>query len=162
MIYVVNQEYSLSWIQWLIKIGFSGGQRSYRMRLVSVGRIWNFIRIELNTLEISNTNIKWLQFRLEYWMVSKCLAGTWRHPMGTMPSRSLQQRANTRRSFCLLSDLTMKAAQLLLTYLMYIYTRLQNKIIYIPVKNKISKTNSRETQHDLPCRRWLRVERWLL
>ena len=40
------------------------------------------------------------------------------------------------------------AAKVILSYLMYIYTRLQ-KIIYISVKNKNKKTNSRKTQLDL-------------
>ena len=40
----------------------------------------------------------------------------------------------------------------------YTHTRLQNTIIYIPVKNKIKKTNSRKTWYDL---RGLRVARWL-
>ena len=31
----------------------------------------------------------------------------------------------------------------------YTHTRLQNKIIYIPVKNKVKKTNLRKIQHDL-------------
>ena len=100
----------------------------------------------------SNTNIQWLQIRLEFLTVSRCLAGMRRHlvAMGTSPCRSRRLR-----SLCLLSDITitcfLTAAKRIITYLMCIYThtRLQNKTIYIPVQNKIKKTNSCKTRHDL-------------
>ena len=115
---------------------------------VRMGRIWNFIRIEYrieyprnfeyeSNFE-SNTNIRLLQTRLEYWTVSRCLAGTRRHPvaMGISPCRSRRHCGHKHRSFCLLSDLTMKTTSYSRqTYhricCTYTDSRLQNKIIYI-------------------------------
>ena len=152
----------------------AGSQAAGRRRCccIRMERIWNLIRIESNILEISkrnrisNPNIQWLQIRLEYWKVSRCLAATRRHPvaMGTSPWMSRRQCGRTRRSFCLLSDLTMKTtsySRQTSRHISYEHTythiRLQNKIIYIPVKNKFNKTNTRETRHGL---RWLLVKRW--
>ena len=76
-------------------------------------------------------------------MVSRCLARTQRHhvAMGTSPSRSHQYHGHTCR-FCLLSDLTMKTnSYSRQTSHISTCTCLQNKLIYIPVKNKINKTN---------------------
>jgi len=114
-------------------------------------RIWNFIRIEYrieNSRHIeyetnieSNTDIQWLQIRLQYWTVSRWLARTRRHPvaMGTSPCWRRRHRGHTHRTLCLLSDLIIKplltAATLILTC--FAYTRIQNKIIDIPVKNYI-------------------------
>ena len=106
------------------------------------------IRIE------SNTNIQWLQIQLEYWTVSRFLAGTRRHPVATStgPGRSRRHRGHTHRSCCLLSDLTMETT----SYSRQTYPHIPNihihtllgykRIFFIPVKNKIKKTNSRKTR----------------
>ena len=85
-------------------------------------------------------------------MVLRCLAGTWRHPVTTdiSPGWSRLHRGHTRQSFCLLSDQTIKMTSYSrqtsphIYYVLYTHTRLQNIIIYIPVKNKTNETNTRE------------------
>ena len=117
-----------------------------------MGRIWNFVRIEYpwnyeSNIE-SNTNIQWLQIRLEYWTVLRYFSGTRRHSVatGTSPGRRRRHRGHMHQSFCLLSDLTMKMT----SYSRQTYHHISYvHIIHIPVKNKIKKTNSRKTWHDL-------------
>ena len=154
---------------WVLNSGLPASEAD----VLRMGRIWNFTRIEYR-LEYpqhfgyksnikSNTNIQWLWIRLESWTVLRCLAEMQSHPVAMSPSPSRQHcagaTAHMHWSFCLLSDLTMKTSfNSRLTYLMYslcTHTRLQNKIIYIPVKNKITKTNLHETQRDLWGLRWL-------
>ena len=59
---------------------------------------------------------------------------TRRHPVGKSMPESLQH-GHTQRSFCLLSDLTMKTNY---PYISYVHIQtLGYEIIYIPVKNNI-------------------------
>ena len=94
----------------------------------------------------SNTNIQWHQIQLEYWTVSGCVAGTQHKSVpeseATWPYASiflLTFWPNHENDFLQLPNVN----------LTYAHTRLQNKIIYIHVKNKIKKTNSRKTLYDL-------------
>ena len=99
--------------------------------------------------------ILWLQIQLEYATVSRCFAGTRRHLVatGTSPCRSRRHRRHTHRSFRFLSYQNNDFLQPpnLSSHILCTYThnRLQIKIIYISVKNKIKKTNSRKIRHDL-------------
>ena len=125
--------------------------------IVKGGTNWDFLRFEFPGNFEHKSKIKFDENTEQCWYV-----GTQRH-LCTCPCR---HRGHTHRSFCLLSDPTMKTTSysrqtyhhILCTYT---HTRLQNKIIYIPAKNKIMKTNPRKTWHHLRGLWRARVALWI-
>ena len=124
--------------------------------MVRMGRIWNFIWIEYPRnfeyeieykYSVGSNSLKILNgVKMSYCDVASFLC--WRH----------WHHGHMHRSYCLLSDLTMKTTfyrRQTYPHISYVHThiRLQNKIIYIPLENKIKNKLAQDLRwlHGAQC-----------